>query len=567
MYYSVVDYLNGTVIYARCAESTNCATDVTKWTPSTVFEAATVNGQADLVNVSGNSLVFVGRDTTRAYMLEPYTMAPLGRALVPDFETGGVRVSLTPRDFSAADGYRALYNTTGFSDALLNSVSQLDPALENFTVSSTAGATIYGAPTAYKGEDVSVSEPLFKAHGVAPGGVTSTNTISLPVYANNGTCHFVGYVDGTGASTKVQVSACAIAGDCTSLGTALTLMSLPTSGTLSGLALTATGSSVFAAITGTVSTNNENMRVGRASLSGACALSGAATAVDVFASTLTEPPSQPAIAATSSTLYVVYGGDAQPPLQLSTFAYCDLSTACDEPTDFHAYNDFNDTDNAGNALLATSSRLFWAAYTMHMTPARWVVRVVSCDHTGSNPCQASTDWSPPFPAPNAAATLQTTLSNASSPLPMSLSQQGGHLLLTAEDDFFWCNYQTPATSCQNANEWLHGEVSAEQLALMPVTSGIVGLNTSGGLLYSAFINGGISLQQCDKRCWDADNWAGGFVARGATYGAKPPPGGSFGSFDSNGALTLIYPVLGAGDMPDKPKKLLFIDGATFDVQR
>ncbi len=542
--YASTDYLVGEVTYARCKLTTGCAT-IGDWTPVTVLETSTVEGQADLTSVAGNPMLFVGRDTSRAYILEPYTPSPVGRALLPDLETGGMRAYLTPRDTSSSDGYVASYNVTSFDDAFASEVLALNPNTENFAVTSS-DTPIFGSLRSFRGSDLSFADPYYFGRAASPREL-ATAYPEFPRYEKTGQCHVSLYVTGT----AVRAEACLLGGTCAAAGDwqGIDVITLGYAGA-TGLASSVDGSTLWVAVSGRLATapDNDNLRYTSVAVNADCSFGTPATARDVFAASQVTMPYAPVLAVSPADLYLAYGD----PVSASRFARCARASACDSTLDWVAYS-FGDSTYHGGDLAVSPGRVFWLGRRNDTMNPDTFLRYCN----GPSGCDAPTDW-----------TTISLLHRGPTSGAGSLNVADNYLLWTQEDELAWCEL---ATGCDDAKEWQSGGLTPDYLSTFDARTGVLGRH-AGDFVFVGYGLGGIYVSRCPNRCWKSDSWFGGFVGRSAQFGAElwqPLDynhwGKSAGVDVATGEVTLTYRFLKAGDPPNSPSALRFNTGMKFEL--
>lgn len=518
IYFGTFDYGSLELTFGRCSEAqTNCfqksGTDLVNFNRATVVRAATNDGEAKLGIHQGNPVLFLRRDFQRVYVVEPYTAAPIGRALVPDMSTGGVWATWLDRDAASTDGYRVSYDaatrTLPAFDEQITTYSTTDTSLD---VSSVAGTDHWGIVGAFRGRDQSLGEPVFHARGgerIEDAAILQPG--AGPRYAASGSCHAVVWANQDGS---VQLSTCRKGGACdTAAGWNDQTIEAARAGnvTVEDVAVAIDPSSTRVHVAFAYAGEPEELWYSWRSLNATCVPGAAVNELKLLDGAGTPSPeikpTRLTMLATDTRLFLAYARHPAPHAGEAMgmgLGSCATASGCLALGDWS--NATFDLRYGGGALAVVGTDLYWATQTSFASlSSPYDAELRRC--ALASRCDEPADFTAPH-------RVFTSPANAGPKASMLLRSEEGRLLYSWGDDFAWCN--EGGVACDAPEAWNRGWFSPDLLSQARpkiVLVGSVG-NGPGGPVGSLSVlslgNEGHGLARCTGRCWNPDSFLGGW---------------------------------------------------------
>ncbi|MCC6807397.1 MAG: carboxypeptidase regulatory-like domain-containing protein [Deltaproteobacteria bacterium] len=575
LYSAVTDYATGEVFLQRCLETvTNNCLDTSKWTTVRVLRAGDIRGQVDLGIVQGNVHLFVGRDATRAYILEPDTPAPLNRALLPNFAGDNLRASWTPRSLAAVDGYRADigFATTGPTGA----TGWGSPTLEQSLAPDASAAELslpgperYGIVASYRGQDLGLAEPRFHA---ATGGRFNGGDVVVDAsavhYAETPECHIAIYAKVTTGGTKIAVATKPKIGNGSPTAVEVTTLA----GAFTDLNGTATQKIInnrvhFAYVVRNGGTSD--VRHDWRSVGADCTVD-TSTPHDTLVGSYPLPGSQNANylsmvineGALNDSVYISYTQNddefsgAPNEMMLMRSVCTNVGTTCGAfagPPAFAA-------DYMGGALAISGTDLYWI-WQLHGASNIMYTYAWRCNLSGPTQCTNVGDWPGSGGGVSTSAPVFPSVVDAPSTkrLSYTITVTGSALLVTSGFGHMAMCTLGPGDDCAAApgnpgssRAWNHGFWSPESLASFSPNLGMLAL-TNGVFSYVGLGNDGHGMARCRTRCWHPDNWFGGYTNRAPETGATLSGATHFGPIGSYSPATGKFGIVFHYRQPSSPR--------------
>lgn len=580
--YAATDYATGSVYYGTCDEEhDDCmqavvGSEASNWTSALVLKSGDIRGQVNLANVNGNVMLFVGRDATRTFVLEPFTPTPMNHALVPNFSMQPGELQLkatwTPRSSQAVDGYSV---TTGTSPTAMDTtVVAPDPAQAEVPV---VGDNRYGVVASFKEQDFGAAFPVFHAaRGGIVQGMALTSDSHPITYAENSLCHVVAYAIGDPANEgKLAVTTCPKSANCADSGAwkapVTFTSSAPTN--LGDFAVAASNTNVHLAWVADGTHPSRAFHDKRA-INATCDLSGASTSLQLPASVdNSHRVGFPTITTHAGRVFVGYTPNATMGSHVDRNAWlssCDLAGDCSNIANWSVVRLIG--VYRGGALLSDASGLYWLHQILYQGQVS--TRIRRC----ANNCEIDPDtigsgWTNGTDVASARTVFEarTSLRRA-----FSLSIHDGLLVATSGSLMATCPVSStmctssPAVSLHGDGAWQRMFYSPEALSETQMGLSLLGRVPAAASSRSDFSFVGIGsdghgIARCHGRCFTPDNWYGGYTNRNPETSLSFPSGRSYsgmiGSF--SGATPSV--VFGSRDLGDaRLGKWNFVHQALFE---
>ncbi|MDF1564477.1 MAG: hypothetical protein P1V51_15640 [Deltaproteobacteria bacterium] len=511
---AAIDLGTRNLLGARCNTHASDCGVAANWNASTLLEGLLQRPQALVTHIDGNPLIIAGADEVRTYLMEPPTRAPMRRALLPDFQSGGMRASWLAQNTSSIQGYRIDYNGTVATDPFDSSVVVATLASEGTPVPPLNATAHHGVVSSFSGLDQGPAEPVFTAWPAQVFDLIPDIGDAFSKYANNSNCHGVVYVPVTG---EVVVATCPLSSNCGQQSNwktavfenARDLGSAPGPDMIGDLAIAMDNTRVSVAYA--YATEPQNLEYEWKTIDAACTISTDFQEVRLVNDTGTDAVPTPNVAPRSISMVTdgtgVYlswdltDAGAAPLTGQMNLSSCQQSTGCDALADFTTVRWDRSFEGGALAIMA-GTYLYWTPEWEN--PTNLDTFLYRCTLTTG--CDLAGEWS----------SLGTIFRNRTIAFPKAMridpvpttSGLRYRIVVTRGNQLAWCNEQV---SCGATDEWSRGIFLASPYYNLqtPLRMSATSLGTD----LAAVTFGGESwgMGRCKSRCYEADEWLGGFT--------------------------------------------------------